>query len=40
MLRHAARERQWELADAGDAHTAQAIERHIEQHFPDRVGVA
>ncbi|WP_446214993.1 suppressor of fused domain protein [Micromonospora sp. IBHARD004] len=33
VLRHAARERGWEPAGAGDPDTAEAIERHIEHHF-------
>jgi len=33
ILRHAARERAWEPAGAGDWDTIEAIDRHIARHF-------
>lgn len=33
ILRHVARERQWEPAADGDEETSEAIARHIETHF-------
>jgi Suppressor of fused protein (SUFU) len=33
ILRHAARDRQWQPPADSDADTAEAIDRHIEEHF-------